>query len=1703
MNLLLIHREVRDAQVFVDSVNSNTRAVLYNETLPELTGPIEQLGVVFVKGMTFMGKPFEEQADLLNAMIAQHQIKRIDFLACNTLPEWSEFYAKLNTVVGASSDRTGNLKYGGNWVMESTGQDIEAVYFTQSIEYYKYLLDVYGVETTFVMKTDTKLWARGSNIAGQVMDNNRYIKKLTAIPGAIVDASFQMTLGQTQNSFLVGGALYGLGSFNNTFSTTPIPTGVGTLTKVVSSKGDYCACILLGGKTYFKGRLLGQTFGSFTVKEVLDPSGNPLVVTNLWGEYGHFIALADGNLYGIGSGGQGQIGASSDTTTWAKIDYPVGETGPLTQVFVGLLQTYIVMGGTLYGIGRSYWGELGSPPYENVTRVFKAIKYDGTNNATQVTCLAGGGYGVFFVNNNKLYKSRRENTFLEVAVPGIVTSVSVGELHMVMTIGGNLYGMGTNDDYQLGDNVRNIVYNVNRGGFFSQEVTVPYQITVPGVANSVTQAVAANYHTMIVSNGILYGMGNNLGDGNNSDIVANIPGLVGIPRVMYLDTLTEVRKSDGTELLGVTKYGYGDNILLVAAQGKVYGQGKSRYAAFGVQGINSQFAQDTPFVELTLPVDSSGAIQHLATNGQFSIVVKGGQVYGSGNWYPTSNLTSFTKWNLPAGVTSPIEQVSVGGNFFSFLIGGKLYGLGNNDNYRMGGDSTAGYTTIKSYDSTSFTISNATMIAAGDNYTLFVMKEPVTNNDLLYGVGAGYSGFQRITFPSGIEATTPIDSISVGYDYMCVIFNKKLYGKGYNHYRQISNVGSNDLGWTLMAYQGQDITTATKVMCAGRSTRMIMGGKMYARGQNVLSSITPAGDSLDWVLISEDVAGGSLSIESVSRMNGTTNTQITLTGTLFGTVTSVVLDTDATTTVSANAVTCAIVAGRTATSLTFKIPAGNGTKRIKLVTADKNYVVTGDFAYRNPIQITSLSSYTGTKNKIINIVATDMTNLARIKFNGVATTAFSRISNTEYTVVVPDSTSGTVVLEDIFNVASVPPISFSYQTATLVNGFISPATSNTEATISGKAGDTLTLVGTFLSDTNAVYFGNTPATLVRKTGDNIVVTVPVELGTVSIRIYDENNNMTVCSKQFVYQLAAVVQGAVQAVVQASTIDASGQKYYSILEGTSYFIVKYVSDTSYNKLYSNALQPIRGIACSGTTLYFCDPSNNRIQSIPSTTTTMLTVATPVLTRVTMVPEAIKVKGTKLWIVCTNTGVSTNDAIVILDGTTTAQTYAAFGAYSLQGIAYNPSVSDTSLYISAVSYSSPNKILTAGTGRIFKTDAVGANPIAFIQGLTNPIDLTFSNGYLVVDGIINIYSPSGLLVSTLNTPANSIITEVRLGQESVSFTTAGESGTTVNELTMPPYIPDVLQLTASYSPNKGPKGTLVTIVGYNMTQAGITSIKIRDASSSLIDPISSTVTSNVIVLRMPDKPASGTEVTIVVTPVTGSPQEYAFSYQSPDLVNIIPLFSGETKYFHFTGSNLQNIQYVEFVDTSTNELSVNKLPVRNVTARSFNCSFVTVPINTTRCLLLDAFGAVTIEDANYFSLSSETCFLGGTPVLTDQGEVPIDKLDCSYHTIDQQEIVAVTKTRYNKDTLILLEKDSLKKNYPTRDTVITHKHKIYYKGKMKRAESFVKKEGVHLVPYKNQYLYNVLLKTHEVMRINGLICETLYPKNPIAKFFTPEA
>lgn len=107
--------------------------------------------------------------ELCNALHVTH----IDFLACNLLQstQWKNFFSLFqNVVVGASDNNTGNIKYGGDWIMESTHEKVRHIYFTPEIEswsallalpsdmytYYHtlYSMDPYGVNAGKVLTRD-------------------------------------------------------------------------------------------------------------------------------------------------------------------------------------------------------------------------------------------------------------------------------------------------------------------------------------------------------------------------------------------------------------------------------------------------------------------------------------------------------------------------------------------------------------------------------------------------------------------------------------------------------------------------------------------------------------------------------------------------------------------------------------------------------------------------------------------------------------------------------------------------------------------------------------------------------------------------------------------------------------------------------------------------------------------------------------------------------------------------------------------------------------------------------------------------------------------------------------------------------------------------------------------------------------------------------------------------------------------------------------------------------------------------------------------------------------------------------------------------------------------------------------------------------------------------------------------------------------
>ena len=201
-NILLIDSRVTDFQKIVDSVNSNTLPIVYltNASKPELMTllqnnftSISRIGMVFYsssQNTLFLDNksfylanettPYSENTQFILDIVNQFNIKNVDYLACNTLNDsnWVNYYNILTTntgvTIGASNDKTGNIKYGGDWVLESTSQDVELIYFTSSIEYYSYLLDTIEIISSDGSYTITYTITSGTTLAVYDIYNNIY-----------------------------------------------------------------------------------------------------------------------------------------------------------------------------------------------------------------------------------------------------------------------------------------------------------------------------------------------------------------------------------------------------------------------------------------------------------------------------------------------------------------------------------------------------------------------------------------------------------------------------------------------------------------------------------------------------------------------------------------------------------------------------------------------------------------------------------------------------------------------------------------------------------------------------------------------------------------------------------------------------------------------------------------------------------------------------------------------------------------------------------------------------------------------------------------------------------------------------------------------------------------------------------------------------------------------------------------------------------------------------------------------------------------------------------------------------------------------------------------------------------------------------------------------------------------------------------------
>jgi sugar lactone lactonase YvrE len=285
---------------------------------------------------------------------------------------------------------------------------------------------------------------------------------------------------------------------------------------------------------------------------------------------------------------------------------------------------------------------------------------------------------------------------------------------------------------------------------------------------------------------------------------------------------------------------------------------------------------------------------------------------------------------------------------------------------------------------------------------------------------------------------------------------------------------------------------------------------------------------------------------------------------------------------------------------------------------------------------------------------------------------------------------------------------------------------------------------------------------------------------------------------------------------------------------------------------------------------------------------------------------------------------------------------------------------------------------------------------------------------------------------------------------------------------------------------PSGTTVTIGGFSATDVVVGNIDVNGFGTSLT-------------CKTPTGTSFGSK-NVVVTTVGGFitlANGYAYiAMPRPTIASITA--DVDNAVFTIVGTNfVLNNTTVIIGDTNATNVDLSGYN-NNGLYSTITCSS---EVNITERTVITVITSAGSYSSIYRSIPiSNICFLAGTLVTTDQGIIAIEKINPKIHTIRKNEIVAITKTVTQDKYLVCFEKDSLGENIPSQKTVISRDHKLFYKGNMMRAKDFVTDfENVKQIKYSGEPLYNVLLKEHEKMIVNNLICETLHPENSIAKLY----
>ena len=107
----------------------------------------------------------------------------------------------------------------------------------------------------------------------------------------------------------------------------------------------------------------------------------------------------------------------------------------------------------------------------------------------------------------------------------------------------------------------------------------------------------------------------------------------------------------------------------------------------------------------------------------------------------------------------------------------------------------------------------------------------------------------------------------------------------------------------------------------------------------------------------------------------------------------------------------------------------------------------------------------------------------------------------------------------------------------------------------------------------------------------------------------------------------------------------------------------------------------------------------------------------------------------------------------------------------------------------------------------------------------------------------------------------------------------------------------------------------------------------------------------------------------------------------------------------------------------------------------------------------------------------CFPGNTPITTDQGIIPIKKINTNFHTIRNMSIQDITKSVLYDKYVVCFKTNSLGENIPSQDTYISKNHMVFFKGEFKPAYQFVNYDNIIKTKYNGDcitYYWIIIIK-----------------------------